>query len=354
MKNSPHVLDLFPELPLPPLPTPAPRRKPRATATPAEATLPVAMPQTLTPAAMAEALQGHPDYRIQRRLKPTLDWPLPTELPPDGPCWTVLILDTETTGLDPQGDSIIELALLRLQIRLDAGLPVGPVAVFDALEDPGRPIPREVVSLTGITDADVRGQRLDDAAVLALLDGVDLVIAHNAGFDRPFVERRYPAFAAVPWACSFADIPWKSLGRGSAKLESLAQAAGWFYDAHRAEMDCHALLAVLAQPLPGGTHTGLYTLVQAVQRPQYRLLATYAPFEGKDKLKARGYRWNGEQRVWHTRLADGMALQQELLWLRDHVYGPKGGAVQVEEVEAVDRYSGRSGRVRTERLPSPD
>ena len=36
------------------------------------------------------------------------------------------------------------------------------------------------------------------------------------------------------------------MGQGSAKLESLALACGWFYDAHRAETDCHALLAVLA------------------------------------------------------------------------------------------------------------
>ena len=36
----------------------------------------------------------------------------------------------------------------------------------------------------------------------------------------------------------------------------LARDMGWFYDAHRAEMDCHALLAVLATPLPKLAHVG--------------------------------------------------------------------------------------------------
>lgn len=196
----------------------------------------------------------------------------------------------------------------------------------------------------------MRGKRIDEAEVHRLLEGADLVVAHNAGFDRPFVERRLPVFAAFDWACSFADINWKALGRGSAKLESLAQDAGWFYDAHRAEMDCHALLAVLAAPLPDASGTGLARLIKAAGQTQYRLQATNAPFDAKDRLKGRGYRWNAEQRVWHTRLPDTAALQEELTWLRDNAYGVRGGAVQVEEQQAVQRYSSRTGRVRTELL----
>ena len=43
--------------------------------------------------------------------------------------------------------------------------------------------------------------------------------------------------------------------------EFLAHEMGWFYDAHRAEMDCHALLAVLAEPLPVSGMTGLKRLL---------------------------------------------------------------------------------------------
>jgi DNA polymerase-3 subunit epsilon len=261
-----------------------------------------------------------------------------------------VVLDTETTGLDPSKERIIELAMLRVDIDNDTGLPVCAVQVYDGLEDPGKPIPPEVVALTGIHDADVQGQTLDEARVAQLLDGVDLVIAHNAGFDRPFVENRLAQFAQVNWACSFADIDWKAQGRGSAKLESLAQANGWFYDAHRAEMDCHALLAVLAQKLPADAHTGLAHLLLAVSRPSYALQASNAPFEAKDKLKGRGYRWNAEQRVWQTRLKTADELTAECTWLKEHVYGQRRAVVQLEKQDALVRFSSRPGVVTQQQL----
>lgn len=360
MSTPPVPLELFPELPAP-VPVPRPRNRRAASAKPgpvpnvAQASLETALAGGPPPAddaeALARRLEAHADYRVQRRLKPVLDWPGTAQ----GPVCRVIVLDTETTGLDASRERIIELALLRVDIDIASGRPVGPVAVYDGLEDPGKPIPAEVVALTGIRDADVRGQHLDDARVAAMLADADLVIAHNAGFDRPFVEARYGGFAQLPWACSFADIDWKAQGRSSAKLESLALAHGWFYDAHRAEMDCHALLAVLAQALgqvpgvagegAGEVATGMGLLLAAAQRPSYALQATQAPFEAKDKLKGRGYRWNAEQRVWHTRLKGDAELNAEFSWLKEQVYGLRRALVQIEKLDARVRFSSRAGAI---------
>jgi DNA polymerase-3 subunit epsilon len=291
--------------------------------------------------AMAVRLEAHPDYRVLRRLKPRMDWP---QASGQRVC-RVLVLDTETTGLDQSKDKIMELALLRVDVDLATGLPVGAMQVYDGLEDPGLPIPKEVQDITGITNAMVQDQRLDEARIAALLDGVDLVIAHNAGFDRPFCEARIPQFRHLAWACSFADIPWKAQGRRSSKLESLALEMGWFYDAHRAEMDCHALLAVLAVNLPQLPHTGLAHLVEQAHRPSYRVMATNAPFDAKDVLKARGYRWSAEQKVWHTRVGDSKALQAEFDWLKEHAYHQRAAVVQFEKLDALVRYSSRSGEL---------
>jgi DNA polymerase-3 subunit epsilon len=309
----------------------------------------VALPQApaaLDPEAMALALEQHGDYRVQRRLKPRLQWPAATH----DDVTHVVVLDTETTGLDASKEVIIELALLRVDIDNHTGLPVGNVQVYDGLEDPRRPIPKEVVAITGITDADVQGQRLDTDRVLEMMQGVDVVIAHNAGFDRPFVEARLPQFSTVRWACSFADIDWKAQGRGSAKLESLAQALGLFYDAHRAEMDCHALLAVLAAPLPQAGSTGLSRMLAAALEPSYRLSATNAPFDSKDLLKARGYRWNADQRVWQTRLSDSEALKAECAWLKEHAYNHRSAVIQLEKMDALTKYSQRPGEVTHQQL----
>ncbi|WP_395670029.1 3'-5' exonuclease [Rhodoferax sp.] len=354
MSQEPLALDLFPELPAPVAP---PKRRAakatlQSTAAPLATRAPARLDGDLEP--LAQTLEAHPDYRVLRRLQPRVDWG-PAR---GGATATVLVLDTETTGLDAQRERVIELALLRVQVDLSDGLPVGPVQVYDGLEDPGKPIPKEVVALTGIRDADVRGQRLDETRIAELLDGVDCVIAHNAAFDRPFVEKRLPQFADLRWSCSFAEIDWKQQGRSSAKLESLAQALGWFYDAHRAEMDCHALLAVLAAPLtdpavadPSGAaqatlHTALAHLLRSAAAPSYRLQATQAPFDAKDALKARGYRWNADQRVWGIALRDDEALRAECDWLKHNVYAGRAASVQLEALDALSRYAGRGGVAR--------
>jgi len=349
---------------LPTLDLDPPKSKQRGAKQAPKATKPAPAPsaEPMDAEAMARALEAHADYRVLRRLQPRLEWPGAAL----GEVKTILVLDTETTGLDASREKIIELALLRVDVDTATGLPLGAVQVYDGLEDPGKPIPPEAAAITGIRDADVAGKKLDEARIAALMQGVDVVIAHNAAFDRPFVESRLPAFAELAWACSFADIDWKSMGRGSAKLESLAKELGLFYDAHRAEMDCHALLAVLASPMPDGktaargahaadagadpvpgtiARTGLSCLLQAATVPVYRLSATNSPFEAKDLLKARNYRWIADHRVWATRLRDEAALRAELHWLREHVYGGRHAAVQIESMDALARYSSRSGKI---------
>ncbi len=307
---------------------------------------------------MAATLAAHPDYRVLRRLVPRT---LFDAVQGDGggqALATVLVLDTETTGLSPLRDKVVELALLRVQVDRRTGLPVGAMQVYNGLEDPGMPMPDEARAVTGITDDMLRGQRLDEARVAAMLDGVDLVLAHNAGFDRPFVEARFAAFEGLKWACSFADIDWKSLGRGSAKLSALGLDLGFFYDAHRAEMDCHALLAILlaplvplvplvplGQPAPEPMRNGLLHLLDAAQSPSYRVQATGAPFDAKDTLKARGYRWDSANKVWHTRVNDPTAFSAECAWLKTAVYGGRSARIEVEERDALSNYASRPGKI---------
>ena len=336
-------LALEPDLANPP---PSPPRKPPPKSAAGGRKPAATAGSELDVAAMAGLVAQHPDYRVLRRLAVHTHF---TGCGP-GPRATVLILDTETTGLVHSKEQIIELAMLRVDVDTGTGQPVGDVSVYDGLEDPGKPIPEEVRLITGISDDMVKGQKLDEAQITSLLVGVDLVIAHNAGFDRPFCEARYPGFAELPWACSLADIDWKKEGRSSAKLEHLALHQGWFYDAHRAEMDCHALLAVLTPTLPSDGKTGLARLLGAGAAPSYRLQATQAPFDAKNALKARGYRWDAEQRVWHTRLTEETALAAECAWLKSAVYGGRPARVQVETLASTAKYSARPGALSERQL----
>ena len=304
--------------------------------------------------ALAKQLEKHPDFRVLRRLVPITDFgPRPDAADAsDAPrhFYRVLVLDTETTGLSHQVDKIIELALLMVSVDSATGLPFGPVDLYEGFEDPGMPIPAVAKEVTGITDEMVRGMRLDDEAVAQMLAKADLIVAHNAGFDRPFVEARFPAFADKAWGCSFKDIDWNSAGASSLKLGALAADQGWFFEAHRAQVDCHALLQVLACPVGASGVTGLGHLMAAASQPSFKLSANGAPFECKDALKGRGYRWDAEAKVWGSALASEQALEEELDWLSKHVYVGRSVSLEVELLDSRVRYSSRRGPVSKRRL----
>jgi DNA polymerase-3 subunit epsilon len=292
---------------------------------------------------MASQLAAHPDYKVKRRLVPLLNFGSGT----GGPSKRILVLDTETTGLDWRAEKIIELAMLAVDIDLQTGLPVGPVEVYEGFEDPDRPIPPEITKLTGITNQDVKGHQLDEATIKDMVERADLIVAHNAGFDRPFVENRLEVFEHKAWACSFAGIDWKAQGLGSAKLEFLCSELGWFYDAHRAQVDCHALLRVLSSHLKDAEAkplTGLQQLFKSAENARTIVKAFGSPFETKDKLKARGYRWDAEARVWSTAVKSAEDLDAESAWLKAQVYGGRSVKIGMEIQDALVQFSSRSGK----------
>lgn len=293
---------------------------------------------------MADQLAAHPDYKVKKRLVPILNFGPAS----GGPTKRVLILDTETTGLDWRSENIIELAMLAVDVDLATGLPVGELEVYEDFEDPGRPIPPEITKLTGITSQDVKGQKLNEEKIKDMVARADLIVAHNAGFDRPFVENRLDVFEHKAWACSFQGINWKAQGLGSAKLEFLCSELGWFYDAHRAQVDCHALLRVLSSPLKSDSQevssTGLQQLFKASENARTIVKAFGSPFETKDLLKARGYRWDAEAKVWSTAVKSAEALDAEAEWLKTKIYAGRSARIGLETQDARVQFSSRSGK----------
>lgn len=287
---------------------------------------------------LAARLDAEADYHVLRRV------PDVSRYADDGgvSLRLGLIVDVETTGLDPDHHKIIELAILPFHFS-PAGMIYDVLAGYAGFEDPKEPIPPDVVDLTGITDAEVRDQVLDEKAVADLVGSSSLVIAHNAGFDRRFLERRFPLFIDKPWACSLSQIPWSEEGFASRKLDYILGQLGFFFDDHRALADSQAVLHLLSLDLPRSGRPVFRTLLETARRPSIRMWAVGAPFDAKDALKARGYTWNpgddGRPRAWFVDI-DEEALKGEREFLCETVYAGDPGFQELR-IDYSNRFSDR-------------
>jgi len=288
--------------------------------------------------AAANLLDSNDDYRVLRRLEPRRQY---ADLGNE-PIKKGLIIDLETTGLTFRSDNIIELGMVPFEYGIDTGK-VGrveePISFF---EDPGRPIPPEIIKLTGITDDMVRGQRIENPAVRRQFESAHLIIAHNAGFDRPFVDTRFNFVGGKPWACSQKDVPWREMGLPCRALGCLLlHHCSAFFDGHRAGLDCQAVVHLLATPFEDGS-IPMKVLLESARAKTYRIWAIDSPFDTKDALKARGYRWNngtdGRPKAWWREVkADERTAEHE--WLTQNVYTGRKDRRQENTLDATTRYT---------------
>lgn len=257
------------------------------------------------------------------------------------------LLDVETTGLDTKTDEIIEFGGIPFRFTLD-GTHVETEPPVHQYNEPRRAITEEITKLTGITMDMVAGHALDVPAIEAVLTRTDLVIAHNSEFDRPMVERYVPGSAGKFWGCSMTQVPW---GTATRKLEYLLYTQGYFFEAHNAVGDCEAALFAITRPLGDG-RTGLAHILDASRAKAYHVWAIDSPFESKDVLKQRGYRWNGGEdgrpKAWHKEITavDAVSLTQfadaEEAWLRANPYrGTNKFPVRFDIVDGRHRFTKR-------------
>ncbi len=154
------------------------------------------------------------------------------------------VVDTETTGLDPRYDRVVEIACLRMR-----GGEI--VDRLSSLVDPQRAIPARATAVHGIVDRDVA-----NAPTLAALEARirelardAVVVAHNARFDLgflPFIADR-PSICTMQFARRVVDAPnyRNETLRAFLRLERGAPPK----PAHRAEGDAETTAALLVELL---------------------------------------------------------------------------------------------------------
>ena len=266
----------------------------------------------------AKLLERHEGYRVLRRVPNPYSIFPDDGVPPDGAC--IGIVDLETTGLNPETDAIIELALMLVWVDEEREV-IAHIGPFSWLEDPKVELDPRVSLVTGLANHMLKGHKIDDVSVERYLSRADVLVSHNASFEIGFLERRYPSLGHAKWGCSLKDIDWLMANLdGRAQGHLLAQ-HGWYSEAHRAGLDVWALFVLLSERRrgigPGAERTHLQRLLETVETDTVMVEARGAPFDKKDVLKARQYRWNANAGFWQKELRAEF-VQHEQAWHYRH------------------------------------
>lgn len=251
-----------------------------------------------------------------------------------------VFLDTETTGLSCHTNKILELGMIKFEY-CENGNVYRILEEFNGYQDPHEPIESHITALTGITDEMVKDQNIDSYDVGKFLEEVDIIIAHNAQFDRPFFEKMFPELPKKAWGCSRVDIDWKAEKIESHKLEYLAYKYNFFYEGHRAVIDCLAGLHILAQTLPISKRPVLKDLLDSCHRTRSKIWAKNAPFDTKDLLKAKGYRWSthptANYKAWMIETYEDQ-LESEIEYLCSNIYHAASINIPIQTINAFNRF----------------
>ena len=211
----------------------------------------------------------------------------------------LLILDTETTGLEPVSAQCIEVGAVLFHV------PTRSVLSQVSFLLPAAANPAEHVN--GIAAEVTRLPQPWQAGLkhfLALLADADAVLAHNAAFDAKWFGLGPLPPVNKPWICSMDDIEWPPERhlRPAPSVRDLALAYGVpVWAAHRALTDCIYLVQVLERC------GDLEGLLAAAMEPKL-LYRANLPYAERHKAKQAGFRWNEPVRgAWSRRLSERQA-----------------------------------------------
>ena len=195
----------------------------------------------------------------------------------------ILILDTETTGLDPKKDQVIEVAAITYDLAYRA-----PVECFASLMFSNGNAGEKFNHIPPDLLLDAPPPEIVWLQILRMAKRSDIIVAHRAEFDKSFSPADLQAMK--PWVCSKFDLEWpgeKRLGEHLVHL-ALAHKVG-VLDAHRAMTDCDILARLFTRAAEMGAD--IQAMFQRGLRPK-NLFYSLAPYEQKDLVKEYGFGWD--------------------------------------------------------------
>ena len=177
-----------------------------------------------------------------------------------------IVIDTETTGLDPNdGHRIVEIACVELMHHVPTG------RKFHCYLNPGRDMPEDALAVHGLTAEFLASQPALEAIAdeFATFIADDRLVIHNAEFDLAFINAELARLGRPALACAFVDtlaVARRRFPGAPASLDALCRRFAIDLTArekHGADIDCGLLAAVYVELL-GGRQPGLDFAAAAV------------------------------------------------------------------------------------------
>lgn len=228
------------------------------------------------------------------------------------------VIDVETTGLNHEKDEIIQIAIRPFFVSPSTGEISGLRKTIVALQQPTVSLPPIIIDITGFRDEDLVGQSIPWNKVAKVLSKCQFIIAHNASFDRKWVEKALRDNSLqVPedaiWCCSMTQVDWTPIIRCSRALEVICAWHGFYYDSHNAVADVDATLHLLRK------NAYMKEMLENAVQPDYHVFAANSLREENVILKQGRYRWNPELVCWWKATNTKAEAEVECQWLKDNL-----------------------------------
>lgn len=259
-----------------------------------------AMSESIFPVNRFNDIQNAPaDFKMLERIpltRPDILSRLPVqfeEVSKQEQLCPLVFASINTSGIDVSKEFIIELALVRCTYSISRRTVVSVDYYYHEYEDPRFQLSEDVQRYTHVTNQMIKDRSFDESQVRRILADSPLVIAFKPEMVRPFFERRFPIFADLSWGSASVDVPWRELGIKGSRLPYITTDHGYYYDFNSAGEQALTMSYIMyCRP------EALESILNVATMSSYRIELKNFPRESKDKIKALGFRWDSDKRLW--------------------------------------------------------
>ncbi len=213
---------------------------------------------------------------------------------------SVLILDTETTGLDENNDEVVEIGCILFNV------PLKSVVSQLSFLLPVKNNAAEFINGISVDVSNVK-QPWEEAIqfFLKLIESCDFIVAHNAAFDKKWFGKGKLPSLDKKWICSLDDINW-SFKKNIKSRPSVTDLALGFnipvWNLHRALSDCYYISEVFKRI------DNLEDILLKATVPKF-LYKAIVSYEDRSLAKNAGFRWNNPVHgAWTRKLSEDEAI----------------------------------------------